>query len=360
MLDKVKDYKLISLIGKGAYATVYRAKKITSGEYFAIKLFNALNETPDDLLTVTNEINILSLMNCDNIVKLYEHFIDIRPLGDKYYCIVMELCENGDLGILIQHKLKERSWFSEEEVIKIMIQICKGLDYLHRNKIIHRDLKSMNILINNKNIVKIGDFGVSKVLNNGFAKTFVGTPYYLSPEICQEKAYNEKTDIWSLGCVLYEMLTLNKPFVSNNQMGLLMKIIKGIPSPISNEVRNRYSDWLFQLMNKMLEKNANKRTNIKYILDIFCSKANKDKEESHSTDIIKPIEAISNRPLAYVKKKSNKEVIPKRVRQPPKNKTIPYNEPNKLNPSKQTTHQLVILIVINSQDNQGLHLRIKK
>lgn len=348
MLDKVKDYKLISLIGKGAYGSVYKSKNIISGNYFAIKLFDFHKATSDDLLTITNEINILSSLNSENIVKLCEHFTELRPMGEKYYCIVMELCEKGDLASLIHHRLKEKSWFSEDEIIKMMIQICKGLDYLHHNQIIHRDLKSLNILINNQNTIKIGDFGVSKVLKAGFAHTFVGTPYYLSPEICQEKAYNEKSDIWSLGCVLYEMMTLSKPFDSNNQMGLLFKIIKGIPAPISNEVRNRYSNWLFQLLYKMLEKNAQKRIGIKYILDVFYSKTEKKNEEFHSrNNNNEPIETKVNRSLTYVKTKSNKEIIPKRVRQPPKNKTIPYNEPNKFNGLKQTTHQLVIFQVIN-------------
>ena len=101
--------------------------------------------------------------------------------------------------------------------------MCLGLQYLHANRILHRDIKTINMFLAKGDCIKIGDLGVAKELNatNNMAKTIVGTPYYLSPELCEEKPYNNKSDIWSLGCVLYELCTLRHPFEATNQGCLL-------------------------------------------------------------------------------------------------------------------------------------------
>lgn len=103
-----------------------------------------------------------------------------------------------------------------------------GLEHIHKNKILHRDIKTLNIFLNKNETVKIGDLGVAKALNtNDFARTMVGTPFYLSPELCEEKPYNEKSDIWALGCLLYELCTFKHPFEATNQASLILKIIRG-------------------------------------------------------------------------------------------------------------------------------------
>lgn len=116
----------------------------------------------------------------------------------------------GDLGQLInKYKLEEKK-FSEWQIQNFFIQICFSIEYIHRRRIIHRDIKPSNIFLPKQDFVKLGDFGISKVLENSLdsAMTILGTPYYLSPELCKNKPYNFKTDIWSLGCLLYEMCEL--------------------------------------------------------------------------------------------------------------------------------------------------------
>ena len=105
---------------------------------------------------------------------------------------------------------------------------------MHSHKILHRDIKSMNVFIAGDNSLRIGDLGVAKVLqeNVQFASTMVGTPYYLSPEMCEEKPYNEKSDVWALGCVLYELCTKKHPFEAKSQGGLILKIVRGKYAPI--------------------------------------------------------------------------------------------------------------------------------
>ena len=105
------------------------------------------------------------------------------------------------------------------------------MKYIHDLKILHRDLKTSNIFLTSNGQIKIGDFGISKILQetNENAQTTVGTPYYLSPEICQNKPYSYKSDVWSLGCILYELCTLRHAFNSSNLLGLVYKIVEEKP-----------------------------------------------------------------------------------------------------------------------------------
>jgi len=107
------------------------------------------------------------------------------------------------------------------------VQMCLALEYIHRRKVLHRDIKSSNVFLTSNNTVKLGDFGISKVLDstNDIALTVQGTPYYMSPEVCQSKGYSYKSDVWSLGCILYELCTLKHAFHSENLLGLVFKIV---------------------------------------------------------------------------------------------------------------------------------------
>ena len=139
------------------------------------------------------------------------------------------------------------------------------MKYVHDRKILHRDLKTQNIFLTASGDIKIGDFGIARVLQDTYdcAKTAIGTPYYLSPEICQEKPYNQKSDIWSLGCILYELVTLKHAFDANSMKGLVLKILRGsypsIPSTYSNDLRD--------LIQEMLTREPSKRPSVKKILE---------------------------------------------------------------------------------------------
>ena len=118
----------------------------------------------------------------------------------------------GDLFQVIQSANGRH--FKEDLILDWFIQIALALKHVHDNNILHRDLKTQNIFVTKQNIIKLGDFGIAKVLSTGkeFAKTVIGTPYSLSPEICEDEPYNQKSDIWALGCVLYELTTLKHAF----------------------------------------------------------------------------------------------------------------------------------------------------
>ena len=133
----------------------------------------------------------------------------------------------GDLANQVKKAKKENRHFSESQVMQWFVQLCMALEYIHRKKILHRDLKSQNVFLTRNNCVRLGDFGISKVLENtnDVALTVQGTPYYMSPEVCQSKPYSYASDVWSLGCILYELCMLQHAFSGENLLGLVFKIV---------------------------------------------------------------------------------------------------------------------------------------
>ncbi len=135
----------------------------------------------------------------------------------------ISVCETiGDL----QRRVKEaRTQLAEGQVLRWFVQLCLAIRHIHRKKVIHRDIKLQNVLLTSEDDIKLGDFGISKLLEStgDFAKTSLGTPYYLSPEICSGKRYNSKTDVWMLGCVLYELVARKKPFEGESLHVLLTR-----------------------------------------------------------------------------------------------------------------------------------------
>lgn len=177
----------------------------------------------------------------------------------------MDYADGGDLYTKIaQHKRASKP-FTEEQVIYWFLQLALALKHIHSRRILHRDLKTQNIFLTSKGEVKIGDFGISRILQHTYDQiyTAIGTPYYLSPEICQEKPYNQKSDIWSLGCILYELLTLRHAFDANSMKGLVLKILKGSYPPISST----YSEDIRNLVSELLTKDPGKRPSIREILE---------------------------------------------------------------------------------------------
>ena len=144
----------------------------------------------------------------------------------------MEFCENGDMAQLIKKCKAEKDFVAEDVIWKIFMQILLALRECHYrgikgSKILHRDLKPSNVFFDSNNNVKLGDFGLSRIISSEsedmrehFASTNVGTPYYMSPEQINESQYDEKTDIWSMGCVIYELVSLLPPFTAGNHLAL--------------------------------------------------------------------------------------------------------------------------------------------
>ena len=174
----------------------------------------------------------------------------------------MEFCSGGDLFSLIS---KQRGKYLHEDLILfIFLQLCLAVNYIHSRHILHRDIKTQNIFITRGFVVKLGDFGIARILDgtSEFAKTCIGTPYYLSPEICENKPYNNKSDLWAMGCVLYEMSTLKHAFKAGSMKNLILKIIRGSYPPINS----RYSYDLRNLVTALLKRNPKERPSLESIL----------------------------------------------------------------------------------------------
>jgi NIMA (never in mitosis gene a)-related kinase len=211
------------------------------------------------------EARILEILKHPSIINFREVFTTVT----NKLCIVMDYADGGDL----QKKIKEAKgrFFAESQILDWLTQICLGLKHVHDRKILHRDIKLQNIFMTKTNRCLLGDFGIAKILSctKGFARTVVGTPYYLSPEILESKNYSFQSDIWSLGILLYELCALKPPFDAPNLPLLGMRIVRGNYTPLSSQ----YSRELRNLVSQMLMVDPNKRPTIHQILKMGFIKA---------------------------------------------------------------------------------------
>jgi NIMA (never in mitosis gene a)-related kinase len=261
-MSSLKKYKKIKYLGKGSYgAAILVELRADPSQKFVIKEIVIGHLKPAEQQSAKNEAEVLHQMNHSNITSYIESFVE----NSKLY-IVMEHADGGDLSGAIQKKKADNSFWQEDEVMRIFVQICLALKHVHSANILHRDLKSQNIFLTQKGMVKLGDFGIAKVLDasEDQARTQIGTPYYLSPEICESKPYGRKSDVWSLGVVLYELLALEMPFQASSLPALVHRICT--VEPAYTKLEPRYSQPLLSLCKKMLMKNPDLRPSLAEIV----------------------------------------------------------------------------------------------
>eukprot|EP00002_Diphylleia_rotans_P040816 TRINITY_DN9773_c0_g1_i1.p1 TRINITY_DN9773_c0_g1~~TRINITY_DN9773_c0_g1_i1.p1 ORF type:complete len:507 (+),score=106.76 TRINITY_DN9773_c0_g1_i1:44-1564(+) len=236
------NYVVVGDIGRGSFGLVSRIRRKSDSKELVWKEldYGKMNEKEKQLLV--SEVNILRELRHPNIVRYYDRIIDRERT--KIY-IVMEWCEGGDLSRVIKRCRRNSTYIDEDQIWKIFSQILLALHDCHHHKggaILHRDIKPGNIFLDAQQNVKLGDFGLARILSKEslYARTYVGTPFYMSPEQIKESDYNEKSDIWSLGCLIYELGALVPPFEARNQLELAEKIISGrfndLPAPYSEEL----------------------------------------------------------------------------------------------------------------------------
>lgn len=252
-------YKVVKKLGQGSYGTVYLVQDTKDGQNFVMKKITVSGMSEQELADCKKEIQILSVMKHKYIIRYKRSFVRKGAL-----CIVMEYADGGDLHQLIRQQRHAGKHFSEDQILDWFTQACLGLKDVHSRKILHRDLKTQNIFLTSSGEVRLGDFGISRVLKNTMdqAHTLVGTPYYLSPEMVNGQPYDHRSDIWSMGVVLYEMLTLQHPFNADSLQMLALKIIQGNYPPIPKQ----YSAEVNDLLSKMLMQDAKKRLDIDGVL----------------------------------------------------------------------------------------------
>ena len=255
----MNDFQILQKLGEGAYSKVYKVKRLVDNNIYALKKVKLLNLSDKEKSNALNEVRILASVKSNYVISYKEAFFDEK---DSTLGIVMEYADKGDLyQKIVEHK-KTAKFFEESDVWRIFIQLVKGLKALHDLKILHRDLKSANVFLCSDGTAKLGDLNVSKVARKGLGYTQTGTPYYASPEVWKDQPYDNKSDIWSLGCVLYEMITLKPPFRAENMEGLFHKVIKGQ----INKIPDRFSDDLFSIVKLLLQVNSDNRPSCDRIL----------------------------------------------------------------------------------------------
>ena len=258
-------YSQITHIGGGSFGQVFLAKDKNTNSNVAIKYisFDGFDESERDKLLLEGQI-LFKITN-KNIIS-FENFFYNKSRA----ILIMEYAEGGDLNKKIKAQMLVGP-FKEERIISWFLEICEAIKYLHQRHIIHRDLKPLNIFLTIDNKIKLGDFGLSKVLNSSkeLIKSNVGTIIYMSPEIIKDDYYSFSSDIWSLGIILFELCLLKNPLIYlNDSLIIKQYILYGDFEELINQkkIRNIYSERTCDLIKKILVKNPVDRPTIDTII----------------------------------------------------------------------------------------------
>mmetsp|Transcript_91900 Transcript_91900/g.163610 ORF Transcript_91900/g.163610 Transcript_91900/m.163610 type:complete len:376 (+) Transcript_91900:62-1189(+) len=248
------DYQKVKEIGSGSFGRAYLVehKQPKGGEkkLLVLKEIDLSGRDQKERAAAEVEVKVLSSLKHPYIVRYWESFMKNHQL-----CIVMDYCEGGDLWQYISAQKRKHTTIPEVQVLRWFTQMCLALKYMHERNVLHRDIKTQNVFLSKKEgsdmrCAKIADFGIAKVLKDSasMAQTLVGTPYYLSPEICQKQPYACPSDVWAVGCVLFELCALRVPFDAQDINQLVERIVRGslprLPSMYSRELAEIGSDLL--------------------------------------------------------------------------------------------------------------------
>lgn len=256
----IEQYVLGNVIGKGSYGEVTLARHKKDKKQYVIKKIDLHNASPKERLFAQQEVEILSKLRHPNIVSYKESF----QTSDGGLSIVMGYCESGDMYTKLKKQAKIGEYLEETQIVEWFVQIAMALQYMHDRHILHRDLKTQNIFLTKSKIIKLGDLGIARVLDSNLdmATTMIGTPYYMSPELFSNKPYNHKSDVWALGCCVYEMATLKHAFNAKDMNSLVYKILKGKTPAMPKH----YTSELQEIIKSMLNYSPNLRPSASRIL----------------------------------------------------------------------------------------------
>ncbi|KAA6400938.1 MAG: putative protein kinase domain protein [Streblomastix strix] len=245
-------------LGHGAFGKTGVFRDAISKKQVLIKSIQFFNES--DLEASKKEASVMQTLKSEFVVKCYGYFIKEKTIN-----IVMEYCEKGDLQKFIDNLEKEHKIISEQEFFDLASQLASGLSFIHSKQVIHRDLKPSNIFISGNNRIKIGDFGISKIMDEqDYTNQVAGTKLFLSPEMLKKWSYTEKVDQWSLGIILYILAELKYPFDTTSELNLVNSITNELPAPFVN-LKNKTAQKLILLL---LSEDASKRPTSDELLQI--------------------------------------------------------------------------------------------
>ncbi|XP_071507726.1 uncharacterized protein [Diadema antillarum] len=257
----MEKYSYRKVLGSGNYGKAWLVRSRESNRPYVVKEINVSCMGEKDREQAVNEVAILGRLKHVNIIRYREAFV---AGAGGVLGIVMEYADGGDLAEKIEAVKSSGGKFVPSQIINWFVQLCLALHYMHSEKILHRDLKPSNLFLTTKGLVKVGDFGIAKVLLHTLdhALTSIGTPYYLSPEICQRQPYNQKSDMWAAGCILYELTTLRHPFDGPDFSTLVLRILRASYTPIPIV----YGSLLHELIAVLLSVNPSERPSAQDVL----------------------------------------------------------------------------------------------
>ena len=308
----IQGYKIIKFLGKGKFSDVYQAERQIDQKLVALKIIKIYDimdkETVQKCL---QEVDLLKKVSHPNIVKYFDSF-----MADNELFIAIEWADKGDVKKLIKKFKQEGDLIDECHIIQYTREIAGALQHMHEQRVIHRDLKPANILIFSDGTFKLGDLGLGRSLSKETIKAFsrVGTPLYMAPEVINNKGYDFKSDNWSLGCVVYELVTLRSPFQTNEKISV-MDLFKVITQGQFKEIDDPKYKTAKLIVNGLIKTNPNERMELNDVIKI-CNEYLSKQEEKPKFDPFIIMDDINEklRLLNYENnfcKKFNKELINK-------------------------------------------------
>jgi len=257
--SSLRDYRVLSLLGEGTFGRVSLVSRVRDGSLFVWKELHYGSMSDKEKSQLVNEVNLLRELRHQNIVAYHDRLID---RDRRIIYIIMEYCSGGDLSAMIKTRRKSMTKFSSQFIFRVLGELCSAINVCHQRSCVHRDIKPGNVLIDERGVVKLCDFGLARLLSasSNNAQTHAGTPYYMSPEQIIHSRASEKSDAWALGCLAYELCTLRPPFTANNHLALARAIEKGEFDDSS--IINDYGGEMARMIRGLLTVDTKKRWSI--------------------------------------------------------------------------------------------------